>query len=111
MSTAQIEATALLCRLLDFHEQRVNGKMVFEGEWSTAAQTLMEAGLLIKDEALSSATCYDCWVELARVVEDPPKSYAVAEGEVLQMCPECGPVVGPAYIRRTYRLALPRLIT
>lgn len=111
MSTAQIEATALLCRLLDFPEQRVNGKTVFEGEWSTAAQTLMEAGLLIKDEDLSSATCYDCWVELARVVEDPPKSYSVRDGEVLQMCPECGPIVAPAYVRQTYRLALPRLIT
>jgi len=111
MSTAQIEATALMCRLLDFPEQQINGKAVFEGEWSSAANTLMEAGLLAKDDDLPSATCYDCWIELARVVDDPPKSYAVREDQVLQMCPECGPIVAPAYVRRMYRLALPRLIT
>ena len=73
MSTAQVEATALLCRLLDFPGHQVNGKAVFEGEWSTAAKALMGAGLLVKDYDMSSATCYDCWIELARVVEDPPK--------------------------------------
>ncbi len=111
MSAAQIEATALMCRLLDFPEQQINGKAVFEGEWSSAANTLMEAGLLAKDDDLPSATCYDCWIELARVVDDPPKSYAVREDQVLQMCTECGPIVAPAYVRRMYRLALPRLIT
>lgn len=111
MSTAQIEATALLCRLLEFSEQQIHGTAVFEGEWSSAAKTLMGAGLLIKDDDLPSATCYDCWIELARVVDNPPKSYAVREGQVLQMCPECGPVVAPAYVRQRYRLALPRLIT
>ena len=56
MSVLQLEATALLCRLLNFPEQHVNGETVFEGEWSTAALTLIEAGLLIKDEDLSSAS-------------------------------------------------------
>lgn len=110
MSAALIEATALMCRLLEFSEQQINGKAVFEGEWSSAAKTLMEVGLLIKDYDLPSATCYDCWMELARVVDDPPKSYAVCEGQVLQMCSECGPIVAPAYVRQMYRLALPRLI-
>ena len=112
MSTAQVEATALLCRLLDFPEHQVNGKAVFEGEWSTAAKALMGAGLLVKDYDMSSATCYDCWIELARVVEDSPKKdYPLRDDEVLQMCPECGPIVAPAYVRQTYRLALPRVIT
>lgn len=111
MSTDQIEATALMCRLMEFPEQQINGKAVFEGEWSKAAKRLMEVGLLIKDYDLPSATCYDCWVEPARVVDDPPKSYAVCESQVLQMCPECGPIVAPAYVRQMYCLALPRLIT
>ena len=111
MSTVEVEATALLCRLLESPDPQVNGKAVFEGEWTTAAKTLMGAGLLVKDHDLSSATCYDCWIELARVVEDPPKSYVLRDDEVLQMCPECGPIVVPAYVREVYRLALPRLIT
>lgn len=111
MSTAQIEATALLCRLLEQADTRINGRAVFEGEWATAAQPLLAAKLLAYDSVLPSATCYECWIELARVVDDPPKSYALRKDQVLQMCPECGPIVAPAYVCQMYRPALPRLIT
>ena len=111
MSTAQVEATALLCRLLDKKDTGIHGKALFEGEWAAAAQCLFRERLLKYTGDLSSATCYDCWIELARVVEEPPKSYALRDDEVLQMCPECGPIVAPAYIRKTYQPAAEQLIT
>ena len=40
MSTAQIEATALMCRLLDQADTRINGKALFEGPWAPAAHAL-----------------------------------------------------------------------
>ncbi len=111
MSTAQIEATALMCRLLDQADTRINGKALFEGPWVPAAQSLLRERLLRFTGALPSATCYDCWIELARVVDDPPKSTTLGDDQVLQMCPECGPVVAPAYIRKTYQPAAEQLIT
>jgi len=104
MSTAQIEATALMCRLLDQADTRINGKALFEGPWAPAAHSLFRERLLRFTGDLPSATCYDCWIELARVVDDPPKSTTLGDDQVLQMCPECGPVVAPAYIRKTYQL-------
>lgn len=112
MSTAQIEATALMCRLLDQADTRINGKALFEGPWAPAAQSLFRERLLRFTGDMSSATCYECWIELARVVEDPPKkAYPLRDDEVLQMCPECGPIVAPAYIRKTYQPAAEQLIT
>jgi len=111
MSTAQVEATALLCRLLDQQDTSINGKALFEGERASAAQYLFRERLLKFTGDLSSATCYECWIELARVVDDPSKRYALPEDQVLQLCPECGEVVAPAYIRKTYQPAVEQLIT
>ena len=60
MSTAQIEATALMCRLLDQADTRINGKALFEGPWAPAAQSLLRERLLRFAGDLPSATCYDC---------------------------------------------------
>ena len=111
MSTAQIESTTLLCRLLDRKDTAINGKALFEGEWAAAAQSLFRERLLKYTGDLPSATCYDCWIELARVVDDPPKSYTLRDDQILQLCPECGPIVAPAYIRKTYQPAAEQLIT
>jgi hypothetical protein len=111
MSTVQVEATALLCRLLDQHDTRINGKALFEGPWATAAQSLFRERMLRYTGDLPSATCYECWVEQARIVDDPPKSYALRDDQVLQMCPECKDIVAPAYIRKTYQPAVEQLLT
>ena len=105
MSTAQSEATALLCRLLDQPDTRTNGKSLFEGPWAPAAQSLFRERLLKYTGDLSSAICYECWIEQAHVVDDPPKSYSLRDDQVLQMCPECGDIVAPAYIHKTYQPA------
>jgi hypothetical protein len=86
-------------------------KALFEGKWAAAVQSLFRERLLKYTGDLSSATCYDCWIELARVVDDPPKSYTLRDEQILQLCPECGPIVAPAYIRKTYQPAAEQLIT
>ena len=111
MSTAEIEATALLCRLLEGSQLTIGGKAVHEGEWVHAAQPLLNAHLLAFESNRQWAECYECWVESARVVDDPPKSYAIPEQKILQLCPECGPVEAPAYVRQIYRVLPARLIT
>lgn len=110
MSTAQIEATALMCRLLDQQDTHISGKTLFEGSWAAAAQSLFRERLLRFTGDLPSAVCYECWIELARVVEDPPQSYKLRDDQVLQMCPECGDIVAPAYVRKTYQPAAEQLI-
>ena len=99
MSAALIEATALMCRLLDQADTRINGKALFEGPWVPAAQSLLRERLLRFTGALPSATCYDCWIELARVVDDPPKSTTLGDDQVLQMCPGARPHPAPPAAR------------
>lgn len=111
MSTGQVEATELLCRLLDQKDTSINGKAIFEGALASAAQILMREKLLKHMPHVPIVTCYACRTEQARIVEELPRGYVLPEQKVLQMCPECLDIVAPAYIRETYQPSVEHLIT
>lgn len=105
MSNRQIEATALLCRLLDRKDAQIDGRALFEGEWSAGAGSLVAAKLLIRSGSLTWVKCTECWIESARVVRELPGN------QIRLLCPECEEVDAPDYVRDTYKPVAPRLIS
>jgi len=105
VSDSQIQATTLLCRLLDRADPQINGKALFEGEWAVGAQPLLKTKMLTIGEPLEYVTCTECWIELARVVRE------LSEREIRLSCPECQQVDAPKYVRDTYKLIPARLVS
>ena len=109
MSASYLQATELLCRLLELGNEPIGGMYLHESEGAEAAAILLRERLLNFSGGLSMASCYDCRVELARVVDAPP-GYLITEGQILQLCPDCEDVVAPAYVAQTYRPAIDQLL-
>lgn len=104
MSQAQVEATALLCRLLERDTPEINGQALFAGH-AEAATHLLREWLLVMGPPLDWVTCPECGIETARVVSELP-----AERMALR-CPDCEDVEAPRRLRETHKVALPRVIT
>lgn len=105
MSEAQIEATTLLCRLLERSDLQINGKALFEGDWAPGARPLLKAKLLALGNPLDYVTCTECWIESARVVRE------ISDTQIRLFCPECEAVDAPKYVRDTYTPIPARLVT
>lgn len=104
MSQAQVDATALFCRLLESVKPEINGQSLREGDDKIAATHLLRERVLVLGKALDWVTCPECGVETARVVRE--KSPA----EIILNCPKCGDVGGSRHLRETYKVALQKFI-
>ncbi|MCL9847194.1 hypothetical protein [Ralstonia solanacearum] len=95
MSQAQVDATVLLCRLLERDKPEINGQALFDGDPQAAAHLLRER-LLVIGRPLDWVTCPECRVEVARVVRD------VSADRIALRCPECEDIDASRRLRETY---------
>ena len=104
MSLAQINATALLCQLLEMNKPEINGAALLAPAVEKIGRDLLHERLLGIDSSLSSVTCPECGVELARVVRQ------IAQDKILLYCDECQEVHAGIELQQTYRVNLSKLV-
>lgn len=104
MSGKQVNATGMLCRLLEQPKPTINGAALLGGEFDEGGHELVRERLLVLGPALSYVTCPDCGIEMARVVR------SVGVDQVLLYCDECGEVDADRALLQTYTVSLARLI-
>ena len=104
MNGKLVNATSVLCGLLEQVKPAINGAVLFDGENSEGGPELVRERLLVLGPAISYVTCPDCGVEMARVVR------AVGVDQVLLYCDECGEVNAGRNLLQTYTVSLSRFI-
>ena len=104
MSGKLVNATAVLCRLLEQSKPTINGAALLGGEFGEGGHELVRERLLVLGPALSYVTCPDCGIEMARVVR------FVGVDQVLLYCDECGEVDADRALLQTYTVSLSRFI-
>lgn len=104
MSGKLVNATGLLCRLLEQSKPTINGAALLGGEFGEGSHELVRERLLVLGPALSYVTCPDCGIEMARVVR------SVGVDQVLLYCDECGEVDADRALLQTYTVSLSRFI-
>lgn len=104
MSGKLVNATGLLCRLLEQSKPTINGAVLLGGEFGEGSHELVRERLLVLGPALSYVTCPDCGIEMARVVR------SVGVDQVLLYCDECGEVDADRALLQTYTVSLSRFI-
>ena len=104
MSGKLVNATGVLCRLLEQSKPTINGAALLGGEFGEGGHELVRERLLVLGPALSYLTCPDCGIEMARVVR------FVGVDQVLLYCDECGEVDADSALLQTYTVSLSRFI-
>ncbi len=104
MSGKLVNATGVLCRLLEQSKPTINGAALLGGEFGEGGHELVRERLLVLGPALSYVTCPDCGIEMARVVR------SVGVDQVLLYCDECGGVDADRALLQTYTVSLSRFI-
>lgn len=104
MSGKLVNATEVLCRLLEQSKPTINGAALLGGEFGEGGHELVRERLLVLGPALSYVTCPDCGIEMARVVR------FVGVDQVLLYCDECGEVDADRALLQTYTVSLSRFI-
>lgn len=104
MSGKLVNATGVLCRLLEQSKPTINGAALLGGEFGEGGHELVRERLLVLGPALSYLTCPDCGIEMARVVR------SVGVDQVLLYCDECGEVDADRALLQTYTVSLSRFI-
>jgi hypothetical protein len=105
MSASQIDATALLCRMLDRDRPEFDGQAVHSIANKDAAAQLLRERLLVFGDSLGYVTCTECWTEQARVVRE------ISGERVTLLCPECEDVTAPRHVTYVYKAALTRFVS
>ena len=105
MSQAQIDATALLCRMLERDKPEFDGHSVHSVANKEAAAQLLRERLLVLGDSLGYVTCPECRIEQARVVRE------MSGDKVSLLCPECADVTGPRHLTYMYKAALARFVS
>lgn len=105
MTAAQINATFLLCRLLEQRKPEIGGLRLFSAEFRQAARDLLHERLLSIRESLSWITCPECGTELARVVRE------TGDDQALMLCHECGEFPVDRNILKTYAVEVTKVVT
>ena len=104
MSGKLVNATGVLCRLLEQSKPTINGAALLGGEFGEGGHELVRERLLVLGPALSYVTCPDCGIEMARVAR------SVGVDQVLLYCDECGEVDADRALLQTYTVSLSRFI-
>jgi len=103
MSQTQVDATALLCRLLERDKPEINGQALVT-DHADAATHLLRERLLVLGRTLDWVTCPECGIETARVVRE------LSPDTIALRCPACADVETPRRLRETHKVALQRVI-
>lgn len=103
MSQTQVDATALLCRLLERDKPEINGQALVT-DHADAAPHLLRERLLVLGRSLDWVTCPECGIETARVVRE------LSSDRIALRCPACADVQAPRRLRETHKVALQRVV-
>ena len=104
MSVKLLNATAILCSLLEQSKPSINGSALFGSVSGDGGHELVRERLLVLGPALSYVTCPDCGIEVARVIR------TVGVDQVLLYCDECGEVDAARDLLQTYTVSLNRFV-
>lgn len=104
MSKTLLNATAVLCHLLEQAKPIVNGTTLLGGALGKGGHELIRERLLVLGPTLTYVTCPDCGVNTARVAR------TVSVEKILLNCDECGEVDAERALLQTYTVSLSRLI-
>ena len=104
MSVKLLNATAILCSLLEQSKPSINGSALFGSVSGDGGHELVRERLLVLGPALSYVTCPDCGIEVARVIR------IVGVDQVLLYCDECGEVDAARDLLQTYTVSLNRFV-
>jgi hypothetical protein len=100
---AAIDATALLCRVLEQDKAEFNGQALVD-LYPEAAHQLLRERILVLGHTLEWIICPDCRTEQARVVRE------LSQDRVLLRCIDCEDFDAPSLLRQTWKVPLPRFI-
>jgi predicted RNA-binding Zn-ribbon protein involved in translation (DUF1610 family) len=104
LSGKLINATAVLCHLLEQPKPTINGTELLGGTFGEGGHELVRERLLMLGPTLSYVTCPDCGVEISRVLRP------VGVNKVLLYCDQCGEVEAENTQLQTYTVSLTRLV-
>lgn len=104
MSGKFVNATAVLCHLLEQSKPTVNGTALLGGAFGEGGSELIRERLMVLGPSLTYVTCPECGVEMARFVRK------VGVDQVLLYCDECWEVDAGHTLLQTYTVSLTRLI-
>jgi hypothetical protein len=105
MSQAQIEATALLCRMLESSAKEISGPLLTDQGNQDALARLRREHLIGFGEPLNWLQCPECGDDMARVVRELPGD------KVLLLCGgECEDFEAPRAIRQTMVVNVDRVV-
>ncbi len=104
MSGKLINATSVLCHLLEQPKPTINGTDLLGGAFGEGGHELVRERILTLGPTLSYVTCPDCGIELARVVR------TVGVERILLHCDECGEVEAGHTLLQTYAVSLTRVV-
>jgi hypothetical protein len=104
MSQSQIDATALICQLLEKDKAEINGQTLRSGANSDAADHILRERLLVLGRPKDWVTCPECEIELAQVVRD------IGVDKVALRCPQCQDVAAPRHLTATHKVSFPKFI-
>lgn len=104
MSQSQINATDLLCRVLEQPPAQVSGDTLITGEYAEAGLALRRERLLVHCPPLDWVSCPECHVESARVTGDLPND------SVRLLCPSCGEVSAHRTAREMFKTPLSKFV-
>jgi len=104
LSKTLVNATAMLCHLLEQAKPTINGATLLSGPRGDGGHELVRERLLVLGPTLTYVTCPDCGVNTGRVVR------TVSVEQILLNCDECGEVNAERALLQTYTVSLSRLI-
>lgn len=105
MSQKQLEATALLCQILERSKPQVVGSLFADATLVDALGELKRERLLTIGGPLEWITCPECGVEQARVVR------TLAHDKILLLCGgDCGEFSAPGLLAQTFKVSLSKVL-
>lgn len=105
MSQALLEATALLCQILERTKPQVVGSLFADAALTDALAELKRERLLTIGSPLQWISCPECGVEQARVVR------TLAKNKILLLCSgDCGEFNAPELLAQVFQVSLSKVL-
>lgn len=103
MSQVQLNATQVLCRVLEQDKAQIDGRSLHMNA-ADGAKHLLRERLLILSEPNNWVTCPECGIHLARIEQ------GTSGLRVRLYCPDCLEITGPRFLVENHKVSFSRLI-
>lgn len=104
MSTSQIQATELLCQLMESNKAEINGKALLCDEHEVAGQHLLKERVLVLGPTLTWVTCPECGIVVAKILR------TISKNKIRLYCDECGEIDAGQELEKTYKVNFTHLV-